>query len=165
MFWVTRGPRATEVSVRVSRGHYLFGSGNLCEKYLDLTAAHSAHFSRPQCQASFISDSEAVESVWAQACVFVRARVCQCFCTGCVSLRVIWVSQGQSPAQATVEWEGKMNVLWTLENTIKATCAVLDWFTEPQWLDVNIKPANGFNLNMLLINTLQSINVKKKSLI
>lgn len=60
---MTRGPRATEVGGRVSQGHYLFGSGNLCEEYLHLTAAHSAHFSRPQRQASFISDSEAVESV------------------------------------------------------------------------------------------------------
>lgn len=36
----------------------------------------------------------------------------------------------------------------------------LDWFAESQSLDVNIKPANGFNLNMLLINAPQSINVK-----
>lgn len=57
---MTRGPPATEVSGQVSQGHYLFGSGNLCEKYLHLTAAQSAHFSRPRCQASFISDSEAV---------------------------------------------------------------------------------------------------------
>lgn len=57
---MTRGPPATGGSEQVSQGHYLFGSGNLCEKYLHLTAAQSAHFSRPQCQASFISDSEAV---------------------------------------------------------------------------------------------------------
>lgn len=57
---MTRGPPAAEVSDQLSQGHYLFGSGNLCEKYLHLTAAQSAHFSRPQCQASFISDSEPV---------------------------------------------------------------------------------------------------------
>lgn len=56
----------------------------------------------------------------------------------------------------------ELNVFRTQWSVIKATCtvAVLDWFAESQWLVVNIKPANGFNLNMLLINTPQSINVK-----
>lgn len=46
--------------------------------------------------------------------------------------------------------------------SLKLPVPALDWFAESQRLDVNIKPANGFNLNMLLINTPQSINAKKK---
>lgn len=47
--------------------------------------------------------------------------------------------------------------------SLKLPVPALDWFAESQRLDVNIKPANGFNLNMLLINTPQSINAKKSS--
>lgn len=119
----------------------------------------SIFISAPFCRAtvsvpSFISDSGAVSS----------ARVCACVCVCvCLPLCVTWVSQGQSSQRG----DGGMSPedeCFSLSEVVTATgrCSLIDWPNHSGGM-LNTKPAaSGSHLNMLLIDSPQSIKKKKK---